>query len=79
MKRKILEKLVDHVQAKVEDKFWEQDGLHEQYLDEFIIRVTESDSCEEESSEESVVIRVLPVMNNSRFHHYNHLFHALYF
>ena len=47
-------KLVDHVQAKVEDKFWEQDGLHEQYLDEFIIRVTESDSSEDESSEESV-------------------------
>ena len=32
-----MEELDDHLQAKVEDKFWEQDGLHEQNLDEFII------------------------------------------
>ena len=28
--------VVDPVQAKVEDTFWEQDGLHEQHLDELL-------------------------------------------
>ena len=34
---KRVEELDDHLQAKVEDTFWEQDGLHEQNLDEFMV------------------------------------------
>ena len=45
-------KLTDHVQAKVEDKLWEQDGLHEEFLDQFVIR---SDSSDNESSGEDSV------------------------
>ena len=41
-----------HVQAMVEDKFLEQDGLHEEFLDEFVIP---SDSSDNESSEEDSV------------------------
>ena len=33
------EKLVQHVQNKVEDKFWEEDALQESYMEEFIIKV----------------------------------------
>jgi len=42
-------KLADHVQAKVEDKFWDQNNICMRLL-----YVTESDSSEDESSEESV-------------------------
>ena len=55
-------KLVDHVQTKVEDQFWEQNGLQKRYLDEFIISVTESDSSEDESSEKSVHTREFYMM-----------------
>ena len=41
--------LVEHA-SKVEDKFWEQDWLHEQYLDEFIINTSNSDSSDDDSS-----------------------------
>ena len=34
--------VVDPVQAKVEDTFWEQDGLHEQHLDELYVLLTDS-------------------------------------
>ena len=37
------EKLVQHVQNKVEDKFWEEDALQESYIEEFIIQVSDSD------------------------------------
>ena len=36
-------KLVEHV-IKVEEKFWEADGLHEDAIEEFIICVGGSDS-----------------------------------
>ena len=38
-----MEKLVQHVQNKVEDKFWEEDALQESYIEEFIIQVGDSD------------------------------------
>ena len=44
------QKLVKHVQDKVEDKFWEEDALQETYIEEFIIRTGGSDS---EGSSES--------------------------
>ena len=45
------EKLVQHVQNKVEDKFWEEDALQESYIEEFIIQVGDSD--EEDSNSDS--------------------------
>ena len=45
------EKLVQHVQNKVEDKFWEEDALQESYIEEFIIQVGASD--EEDSNSDS--------------------------
>ena len=41
------DKLVQHAQNKVEDKFWEEDALQESYI-EFIIHVGDSD--EEDSN-----------------------------
>ena len=46
------EKLVQHVQNKVEDKFWEDDALQESYIEEFIIQVV-GDSDEEDSNSDS--------------------------
>ena len=45
------EKLVQHVQNKVEDKLWEEDPLQESYIEEFIIQVGDSD--EEDSNSDS--------------------------
>ena len=50
-------KLIDHVRPEFEDRYWHDDGLQEEGIDEFIIRVggsydeTSSESCE--SSDES--------------------------
>ena len=44
-------KLVEHA-IKIEDKFWEQDELYEQYLDEFIIRVNKDSSNDSNNSNE---------------------------
>ena len=35
-------KLVDHVQQKVEDHYWEHDGLYETMIDPFIIHMEDS-------------------------------------
>ena len=53
-------KLIDHVQAKVEGKFREQDGLHEEFLDEFVI-------CPTPVTMRAVLAEVAPVMNNFIF------------
>ena len=50
-------KLVEHVQQAFEDKYWRDDDLQEEYIDEFIIGVggsdDESSSESSESSDES--------------------------
>ena len=51
-------KLVDHVQQKVEDHYWEHDGLDETMIDPFIINTEDSSdgsssSWEDTSSEDS--------------------------
>ena len=50
-------KLVEHVQRAFEDKYWRDDDLQEEYIDEFIIGVggsdDESSSESSESSDES--------------------------
>ena len=43
-------KLIEHAQVKFEDKYWLEDGLQEESMDEFIIHVGGSD---DESSSES--------------------------
>ena len=43
-------KLIEHVQSKFEDKYWFEDGLYEESVDEFIISAGGSD---DESSSES--------------------------
>ena len=53
-----LKKLVDHVQQKVEDHYWEHDGLYETMIDQFIIHMEDSSggsssSWEDTSSEDS--------------------------
>ena len=40
-----------HVQNKVEDKFWEEDALQESYIEEFIIRVGDSDEDSNSNSD----------------------------
>ena len=46
-----MEKLVEHVERPFEDKYWRDDGLQEECIDEFIISVGSSD--DETSSESS--------------------------
>ena len=36
-------KLIEHIQSKFEDKYWFQDGLFEESIDEFIISASGSD------------------------------------
>ena len=43
-------KLIEHVESKFENKYWCEDGLQEERLEEFIIHVGGSD---DESSSES--------------------------
>ena len=46
-----MEKLVEHIERAFEDKYWRDDGLQEECIDEFIISVGGSD--DETSSESS--------------------------
>ena len=46
-----MEKLVEHIERASEDKYWRDDGLQEECIDEFIISVGGSD--DETSSENS--------------------------
>lgn len=48
-------KLVEHVQREFEDKYWRDDGLQEECIDEFVISVGGSDdeTSSSESSDES--------------------------
>ena len=43
-------RLVEHVERAFEDKYWHDDGLPEECIDEFIISV---DSSDDETSSES--------------------------
>ena len=43
-------KLVEHVQREFEDRYWRDDGLQEEIISEFVIRVGDSD---DETSSES--------------------------
>ena len=43
-------KLIEHIQSKFEDKYWFEDGLYEESVDEFTISAGGSDV---ESSSES--------------------------
>ena len=47
--------VIEHVQRVFEDKYWLDDGLQEESIDEFVIRVGGSDdeSSSESSSESS--------------------------
>ena len=50
------EKLIKHVESNFEDKYWHEDGLQEESVDDFIIHVGGSDdesSSESEDSSES--------------------------
>ena len=42
--------LIKHVQEEVEDHYWEQDGLHEELLEQFLIHVS-SDSRDSEDGD----------------------------
>ena len=42
--------LIKHVQEEVEDHYWEQDGLHEELLERFLIHVS-SDSSDSEDGD----------------------------
>ena len=58
-----MEKLIEYVQRVFEDKYWLDDGLQEESIDEFVIRVSGSDDessseSSSESSDESVIIIV---------------------
>ena len=46
-------KLIDHVKRQFEDKYWEVDGLQEEAMEGFIIRVGGSDDDTSSSSSES--------------------------
>ena len=41
--------LIKHVQEKVEDHYWEADGLNEELLERFIINSSDSDSDSDDS------------------------------
>ena len=43
-------KLIEHVESKFENKYWDEDGLQEERIDEFIIHIG---GCDDESSSES--------------------------
>ena len=46
--------LVQHVEIHFEDHYWSNDGLHEQLMDEFIIRVGgESDESDDSDQSDS--------------------------
>ena len=36
--------LIKHVQEEVEDHYWEQDGLHEEFLERFLIHISSDSS-----------------------------------
>ena len=46
-------KLVNHVQQKIEDHYWEHDGLYETMVDRFIIAMGDSSEDSLSSSEDS--------------------------
>ena len=46
-------KLVNHVQQKIEDHYWEHDGLYETMVDRFIIDMGDSSEDSLSSSEDS--------------------------
>lgn len=43
-------KLIKHVQEKIEDHYWEHDGLYEDMMERFIIQVGNDSSSSEDSS-----------------------------
>ena len=45
-------KKIEHVREKVEDHYWEKDGLYEEHTFEFIIQLSESD-FEDSSNDDS--------------------------
>ena len=49
-------KLIEHVRRKFEDKYWAEDGLQEEGVDEFVFRVggpeDESSGCQSSSDSE---------------------------
>ena len=44
--------LIKHVEEKVEDHYWQHDGLYEQQVDELIITVGGEDDGSSESSDD---------------------------
>ena len=46
-------KLIEHVQSKFEDKYWFEDELYEESVDEFIIRAGGSDDHSSSESDTS--------------------------
>ena len=44
--------LIKHVEEKVEDHYWQHDGLYEQQVDEFIITVGREDDGSSEGSDD---------------------------
>ena len=49
-----MKKLIDHVRREFEDRYWHDDGLQEEGIDEFSIRVgSTDDETSSESSESS--------------------------
>ena len=48
-------KLVKHVRKKVEDHYWDCDGLYQQFVDQFIIQFVDGDSdCDDENDASSL-------------------------
>ena len=52
-----MEKIIEHTRKKVEDHYWDKDGLYELMIEDFVINVgnsSEESSCSSEysSSEE---------------------------
>ena len=45
---------MENVQREFEDKYWHDDGLQEEYVEEFVIRLGSSDEWSDESGSDSV-------------------------
>ena len=58
-----MKKLIDHVHREFEDRYWHNDGLQEEDIDEFVIRVLVVRPVKVASSVKRVAVRVINTMH----------------
>ena len=71
-------KLVEHVERAFEDKYWRDDGLQEECIDEFIISVCGSDDETSSEMKAAVSQAMRATVNKPRFTVTGYLYICMY-